>query len=118
MPEIAPLFEPLVALIMSQSSHFDPKDLREKVKELRKQIDTKADEYHKQRLANLSERAPAPLAAAIKIALEKGASSWVTATPSYEHATILHKGEFVGAIYIRYGWDTELAFEMCLWNGV
>ena len=46
-----------------------PWDLREKVKDLRKQIDTKADEYHKQRLANLSERAPAPLAAAIKIAL-------------------------------------------------
>src|SRR3954469_12795441 len=36
--------------------------------------------------------------------VEKGASSWVTATPSFDHGTVLHKGEFVDACYIRYGW--------------
>jgi hypothetical protein len=28
----------------------------------------------------------------------------VTATPSFDHDTVLNKGEFVDAIYIRYGW--------------
>ena len=41
---------------------------------------------------------------ALKITAEKGASSWVTATPLYDHGTILHKGDFVDAIYMRYGW--------------
>jgi len=36
--------------------------------------------------------------------IEKGASSWVTATPLYDHGTVLHKGDFVDAIYMRYGW--------------
>ena len=51
------------------------------------------------------KKAPAELLASIKISLEKGASSWVTAAPSYDHGTILHKGEFVDALYIRYGWS-------------
>jgi hypothetical protein len=40
----------------------------------------------------------------LKVACEKGASSWITAAPSYDHHTVLHKGDFVDAIYMRYGW--------------
>ena len=42
--------------------------------------------------------------AALKTTIEKGASSWVTSTPLFEHDTVLHKGDFVDAVYIRYGW--------------
>ena len=42
---------------------------------------------------------------ALKAAGEKGASSWMTAVPSYDHGTILHKEAFVDACYMRYGWD-------------
>ena len=42
---------------------------------------------------------------ALKAAGEKGASSWMTAVPSYDHGTILHKRDFVDACYMRYGWD-------------
>ena len=48
--------------------------------------------------------APSELKIAVSAASEKGASSWVTASPSYDHGTVLHKGEFVDACYIRYGW--------------
>jgi len=48
--------------------------------------------------------APAELKFALKTTVEKGASSWVTATPLYDHGTVLHKGDFVDAIYMRYGW--------------
>ena len=41
---------------------------------------------------------------AVSAASEKGASSWVTASPSYDHGTVLHKSDFVDACYIRYGW--------------
>jgi hypothetical protein len=40
----------------------------------------------------------------MKNTVEKGASSWVTATPLYDHGTVLHKGDFVDAVYMRYGW--------------
>ena len=41
----------------------------------------------------------------VKLSCEKGASSWLTCLPSFEHGTVLHKGDFVDAIYIRYGWQ-------------
>jgi len=91
--------EPLVALIVAQRSEFDPKDLRDEVSELRKQVDKDTELYHKEKLDAIMKKAPAELLASIKISLEKGASSWVTAAPSYDHGTILHKGEFVDALY-------------------
>ena len=44
------------------------------------------------------------LKTALKACSEKGASSQVTAYPNYDHATVLHKGDFTDAICIRYGW--------------
>ena len=41
---------------------------------------------------------------AVEAASEKGASNWVTAVPHYDHGTILHKGDFVDSLCIRYGW--------------
>jgi len=41
---------------------------------------------------------------AVQAASEKGASSWVTASPSFDHGTVLQKRDFVDACYIRYGW--------------
>ena len=44
------------------------------------------------------------LKAAMKNTVEKDASAWVTATPLYEHGTVLHKGDFIDAMHMRYGW--------------
>jgi hypothetical protein len=91
-------------LIASQSTHFDPKALFDEMSELRKGVDKENDAAHQAKLDDLMKRVPESLVSSIKIAIEKGASSWVTAMPSYEHGTVLHKSEFVDALYIRYGW--------------
>jgi len=41
----------------------------------------------------------------MKLSTEKGSSSWLTCIPTFEHGTILHKGDFIDAVYIRYGWQ-------------
>ena len=38
------------------------------------------------------------------VASEKGASSWLTALSIVEHGFALHKGAFIDAISLRYGW--------------
>ena len=49
------------------------------------------------------DAAPDEMKLALKACSEKGASSWVTAVPTYDHGTVLHNGEFVDAVCIRYG---------------
>ena len=50
---------------------------------------------------------------AIREAQEKGASSWVTARPKEQHKTVLHKGDFRDAVYIRYGWPVPFLPHSC-----
>jgi hypothetical protein len=95
---------PLVRLIKRQIFEFDPRELSDEMKHLRAEVDAEADKRFKEKLAIIMENAPPELAKAVSAASEKGASSWVTAAPSFDHGTVLHKGEFVDACYIRYGW--------------
>jgi hypothetical protein len=74
------------------------------VKQLRSQVDQASEALYKERLKVILENAPPETVLAVKAAGEKGGSSWVTAIPSYDHGTVLHKGDFVDACYIRYGW--------------
>ena len=41
---------------------------------------------------------------AMELAKEKGSSSWLTVLPIEEHGFCLHKGAFVDALALRYGW--------------
>ncbi len=41
---------------------------------------------------------------AMELAQERGASSWLTTLPIAEHGFCLHKGAFVDALALRYGW--------------
>jgi hypothetical protein len=95
---------PLVRLIQKQEFQFDPRELADEMKVLRSEVDTESDKRFKVRLDEILAEAPAELKLAVQAASEKGASSWVTASPSFDHGTVLHKGEFVDACYIRYGW--------------
>ena len=38
------------------------------------------------------------------LARERGSSSWLTTMPLEEHGFSLHKGAFVDALALRYGW--------------
>ena len=97
--------EPLIRLILRQETDFDPKELETTVKEIRKEIDSKNDTRHKDRLNEILIHALPEMKQSIKLSSEKGASSWLTCVPSFQHGTILHKGDFVDAICIRYGWQ-------------
>ena len=83
------------------------------MKSLRAVVDTESDTRFKTKLALILENAPHELKLAVKAASDKGASSWVTACPSYDHGTVLHKGEFTDACYIRYGWTLLNLSTMC-----
>ena len=96
---------PLVKLITRQIAEFDPRELSEEMKTLRADIDTQAEKRHTDKRDTLLGHIGETMKIALKAAGEKGASSWMTAVPSYDHGTILHKREFVDACYMRYGWD-------------
>lgn len=89
---------PLVKLIQRQEYDFDSSELADEMKGLRAAVNR---ESH----ARFIDGADAELKHAVNAASEKGASSWVTACPSHEHGTVLHKRDFRDACYIRYGWQ-------------
>jgi len=95
---------PLVRLISRQEAELDPVSLGDEIKGIRRQMDSESEKRHKARLDELNAVAPASMQLCLKVANEKGASSWVTAAPSFDHKTALHKGEFTDAVYMRYGW--------------
>ena len=72
---------------------------------IRKDQKLRHDEEYKVQLSMIEAEASDSLRFAIKLAREKGASSWVTARPLHTHSTVLHKGDFRDAIHIRYGWE-------------
>ena len=99
------LCHPLVSLILRQDELFDPVSTREDQKIIRVKQDAALDQEFEHAISALSLKSPKPLQRAIAVARQKGASSWLTAIPSAEHETILHKGDFLDALHIRYGWD-------------
>ena len=96
---------PLVKLISRQEYDFRPRELAEEMKGLRAQVDKASEERFKEIRDTILKHASEELKTAVKAASEKGGSSWVTACPSYEHGTVLHKRDFVDACCIRYGWQ-------------
>ena len=52
----------------------------------------------------LREELTPTLKKAMDLAKEKGSSSWLTTLPLEEHGFCLHKGAFVDALALRYGW--------------
>lgn len=57
-----------------------------------------------QAVSTLREEVPPALSKAMDLASQPGASSWLTSLPIKEHGFCLHKGAFVDAMALRYGW--------------
>ena len=96
--------DPLTKLILRQEQELDPEEIATEVFHLKQQIEEETEKLQKLKLQQLMEMAPPEMKLALKSTTEKGASSWVTATPLYDYGTVLHKGDFVDAVYMRYGW--------------
>ena len=95
---------PLVRLIQRQEFEFDPRELAAEMKGLRADVDRESEASCKAKCEAILAAAPDDLKKALTAASEKGASSWVTAAPSFDHGTVLHKRDFTDACYMRYGW--------------
>ena len=50
---------------------------------------------------------------AMDLARERGSSSWLTSLPLEEHGFVLHKGAFVDALALRYGWALSRTPSSC-----
>jgi hypothetical protein len=107
------LSAPLTALVLAQERLFDPAEMRDEQKKIQTMQKAAANKRYTVTLAEIEAEAPAPLKLAIKLAREKGASSWVTARPLLDHSTVLHKGDFRDAIYLRYGWTPPKLPDKC-----
>ena len=74
------------------------------------QLDSKAivrnknKEKHSRAAGDLLEHLPDNLQRSVKLASEKGSSTWLTVLPLSEHGFALHKGAFHDALALRYGW--------------
>ena len=54
-----------------------------------------------------SSTLPSNLQLSLKLAGEKGASSWLSTLPLECHGFALHKGDFCDAVALRYGWTPQ-----------
>jgi len=45
---------------------------------------------------------------------EKGSSSWLTSLPMGQHGFVLHKGDFIDALCLRYGWTPPRLLSHCV----
>ena len=108
------LTQPLLALILEQDRDLNARKMRKDQDFIRQAQKNRTEEDLVRRLRLIEEKAPEELKIAIKQACEKGASNWVTARPRYSHPwTVMHKGEFRDAIYLRYGWEPPNLPEKC-----
>jgi hypothetical protein len=103
---------PLVRLVKRQEFELEPSELSSQIKSLRNDVDNENEKRNKHKLDEILEHAPADLKLALRACSEKGASSWVTAVPSYDQGTILHKGEFTYSLRVDFA---KPPYHMCLW---
>ena len=97
------LSAPLVELIVEQDRSLNPSEMKARQKQIRQIQKKKTEKRHEDTLDEVKSVASDGLNLCIKIAVEDMASSWVTARPMFSHSTVMHKGDFRDAIYLRYG---------------
>ncbi len=70
----------------------------------KREIQRDRREHMTQAASTLQEEVTPELSKAMDLASQSGASSWLTSLPIKEHGFCLHKGAFVDAMALRYGW--------------
>ena len=94
---------PLCAHIVSQDPSYGPNIVESQIRtktEVRRSNRVRVDNH----LHGLLNTLPEVLQRAVKLAQEKGSSTWLTALPLTEHGFTLHKSAFQDAMALRYGW--------------
>ena len=95
---------PLVTLIHSQSQSLADNTLTKQFT-AKTLIKNRKTNHWESTASDICSEAPANLQYAMSLALENGASSWLTALPIEEHRFALHKGAFCDALALHYAWQ-------------
>ena len=69
-----------------------------------------------QRFSEFFSTLPNNLQLSLKLAGQKGASSWLSTLPLECHGFALHKGGFCDALALRYGWSPKNLPVSCVWQ--
>ena len=93
---------PLVRQIVEQA-HESPDETE--IKTLQSSARREKDEWLKMQFEQVRESLPGKTERAIELALEKGASDWLTVIPIREMTFNLNKRKFRDAIKLRYDWE-------------
>jgi len=103
---------PLMRLVLRQADDFDPSELRQD-QNIKAKQELDREEHWKRTSEAIILKAPPSTQKAIREAREKVASNWVTTRPLDSHHTILHKGDFRDAVFIRYNWQPPFLPDTC-----
>ena len=100
-------------LVLRQADDFDPSELRQDQNNIKAKQELDREEHWKRATEAIILKAPPSTQKAIREAREKVASNWVTTHPLDSHHTILHKGDFRDAVFIRYNWQPPFLPDTC-----
>ena len=79
----------------------------------KKYISKQNSEQCKEEADYIREKVPPNLQKAMTLAMEKGASTWLTVLPLTDHGFTLHKSAFQDALALRYGWTPSKLQTKC-----
>ena len=97
--------EPLVHKIINQEETLQ--DVISQVIQRKRRIHQHHRSVQNVSAAKLKSELPSHLSRAMELASEKGASSWLTALPLEKYGFVLHKGAFLDALCLQYGWQPQ-----------
>jgi hypothetical protein len=98
------LSAPLSSLILDPDPSIHPLDIYLQQVEIRKTLAQERKQLACSAATTLLPLLSSDLQLSVKLAQEKGASSWLIALPLRQHGFALHKSAFRDALALRYGW--------------
>ena len=100
-------------MVVKQEKGFNPLSMKSEQRKIHVCQKEEAEEVFKSTLGDILSRSTKEMKFTVKLSTEKGASSWLTARPLFDHSTVLCKGDFRDAINIRYGWEPRNLPDKC-----
>ncbi len=97
--------EPLVQLILHQGGELGP--VHTKQQEIKRQLSSENHKKMTEQAATLRAGLSTMMKRAVELAVEKGASTWLTTQPIAHQGFHFSKSDFRDAACLRYGWAPE-----------
>ena len=104
---------PLASAILNQFSYFDSSILQQQRTLKQKALSTKHQNLS-QRFSEFFSTLSNNLQLSLKLAGEKGTSSWLSTLPLGCHGFALHKGDICDELALRYGWSPKTLPASCV----